>query len=103
MCRGRTEAERFGHEMALAQHLFFKAKLTNAPNHLSPPSLDGLWRYFTIKAIPYKTMIRFISRLCAKHRYIFRLEDEGQTNIINPRLPPKRAPEKHAYAAPLEK
>ena len=89
MCRGRTEAERFGHEMALAQHLFFKAKLTNAPNHLSPPSLDGLWRYCTIKAIPYKPMIRFIARLWAKHSYIFRLEAEVQTNIINAGLPAK--------------
>src|SRR5260370_28231572 len=103
MCGGRTEAERLGNEMALARHLFFKAKLTNAPNHLSPPSLDGLWRYCTIKAIPYKPMIRFIARLWAKHSYIFRLEAEVQTNIINAGLPAKRAAEKRAYAEQLEK
>ena len=47
-------------------------------------------------------MLRFIARIWAKQSYIFRLESEAQTNLINSGLAAKRAAEKRAYIAQLE-
>jgi len=44
--------ERLGDQMALAERLIEQAELALSELHLSPTSLDALWRYCTIKAIP---------------------------------------------------
>jgi hypothetical protein len=48
-------------------------------------------------------MLRFIARIWAKQSYIFRLEAEASTNLINSGLAAKRAAEKRAYIEQLEK
>jgi hypothetical protein len=50
-----------------------------------------------------KPMIRAFARLWAKHSYVFRLESEAQTSLINAGLASKRAAEKRAYVEQLEK
>jgi hypothetical protein len=52
---------------------------------------------------PTTSMIRFFARIWAKTAYIFRLEAEAQTNLINAGLSAKRAAEKRAYIEQLEK